>query len=79
MFGKSILIIIALAFLCAPLHAQQRPRPKQNLRVDELPPLEVKDREAEFYRIVDVPMPPGAVVEPSNILEVPDGRLVIGA
>ena len=36
------------------------------------------EREAEFYRIVDVPMPSDGVMEAGSILLLPDGRLAVG-
>jgi glucose/arabinose dehydrogenase len=78
MFGELVRITLVLALACASLHAQTKPRREQNLSTDDLPAIEVNDREAEFYRIVDVPLPPDAVVEAGSMLELPDGRLVVG-
>jgi glucose/arabinose dehydrogenase len=73
-----VLLFIAIAIACAPAHAQKRPRPKQNLSTDELANVPANEREAEFYRITDVPMPADAVMEAGSILALPDGRLVVG-
>lgn len=79
MFGKRLLLAIGCAVLCAsPGLAQQPARPKQNLNTDDLPPLEENARESACYRIVDIPLRPGSVVEAGSILELPDGRLVVG-
>ena len=51
---------------------------RQNLSTDDLPEIEPNAREAGAYRIVDIPTPPGAVVESGSMLELPDGRLAIG-
>ena len=51
---------------------------QQNLSTDDLADVPSNDREAEFYRIVNVPMPPDAVMEAGSILELPDGRLAVG-
>ena len=51
---------------------------QQNLSTDELADVPVNDRETNYYRIVDVPMPPDAVMEAGSILSLPDGRLVVG-
>lgn len=51
---------------------------QQNLSTDELADVPVNEREAEFYRMVDVPMPADAVMEAGSILSLPDGRLVVG-
>jgi hypothetical protein len=51
---------------------------EQNLSTDDLAEVAVNEREAEFYRITDVPMPTGAVMEAGSILRLPDGRLAVG-
>lgn len=51
---------------------------QQNLSTDNLADVPVNEREALFYRITDVPTPPGAVVEAGSILSIPDGRLAVG-
>ncbi len=51
---------------------------QQNLSTDDLAEVPVNEREAEFYRMTDVPMPPHAVMEAGSILLLPDGRLAIG-
>ena len=51
---------------------------QQNLSTDDLAEVPVNDREAEFYRMTDVPMPPDAVMEAGSILSLPDGRLAVG-
>ena len=51
---------------------------KQNLSTDDLADVPVNDREGEFYRIVNVPMPLDAVMEAGSILWLTDGRLVVG-
>ncbi len=50
----------------------------QNINTDDLAELVTNEREPEYYRITDVPLPPGAVVEAGSMLSLPDGRLVIG-
>ena len=35
-------------------------------------------REREFYRVVDVPMPPGEVIEAGAFVTLPDGRIAVG-
>jgi len=60
----------------------QRPatpaRPPQNLSTDDLADVPVNEREGDFYRISDVPMPSDAVMEAGSILLLPDGRLAVG-
>ncbi len=51
---------------------------QQNLSTDDLADVPVNEREAEFYRITDVPMPPDAVLEAGSLLWLADGRLVVG-
>lgn len=51
---------------------------QQNLSTDDLADVPVNEREAEYYRLTDVPMPPDAVLEAGSILGLPDGRLVVG-
>ncbi len=51
---------------------------QQNLSTDDLADVPSNDREAESYRIVDIPMPPDAVLEAGSVLELPDGRLAVG-
>ena len=41
---------------------------QQNLSTDELADVPANDREAEYYRIVDVPMPPDGVMEAGSVL-----------
>jgi hypothetical protein len=69
-----------LGWACA-LSAQPATAPAkkpQNLSTDDLPPLVDNDREAEYYRIVDVPMPSDTVMEAGSVLMLPDGRLAVG-
>lgn len=35
-------------------------------------------REREFYRIIDVPLPPGEVIEAGAFVTLPDGRIAVG-
>lgn len=51
---------------------------QQNLSTDELADVPVNERETNYYKIVNVPMPPEAVMEAGSILELPDGRLAVG-
>ncbi len=51
---------------------------QQNLSTDDLAEVPVNEREAEFYRITDVPMPVTAVMEAGSMLSLPDGRLAVG-
>jgi hypothetical protein len=51
---------------------------QQNLSTDDLVDVPANDREAKYYRMVDVPMPVGAVMEAGSMLSLPDGRLVVG-
>ena len=51
---------------------------QQNLSTDELADVPVNERESDYYRIIDVPMPPDAVLEAGSILALPDGRLAVG-
>jgi glucose/arabinose dehydrogenase len=52
-----------------------------NLRAgetDELPPLLENPREAEYYKLTDLPLPPTATIEAGSFAQLPDGRLVVG-
>lgn len=73
-------ILITASFvvsgLVGDIHAQERP--KQNLNTDDLPPMEANTSEKSYYSIVDIPTPPDAVLEAGSMLELPDGRIVIG-
>jgi len=51
---------------------------QQNLSTDDLADVPFNGREAGFYRIVDIPLPPEAVLEAGSVLELPDGRLAVG-
>ncbi|HET6251758.1 MAG TPA: ThuA domain-containing protein [Tepidisphaeraceae bacterium] len=51
---------------------------QENLSTDDLADVPENDREADYYRIVDVPMPSDTVMEAGSILSLPDGRLVVG-
>ena len=51
---------------------------QQNLSTDDLADVPGNAREAEFYRMVDVPMPADGVMEAGSIRELPDGRLAVG-
>ena len=51
---------------------------KQNLDTDDLAPVPVNEREADYYRIVDFFPPAGAVIEAGSFLALPDSRLAIG-
>ena len=63
MSGKSTPLFLALALACAPAFAQTKVRPKQNLDTDQLADFRANEREPEFYKITDVPLPLGAVAE----------------
>ena len=76
MSGRNATLLVLVLLGCASAFAQQKP--KQNLDTDQLAPMTANEREAEFYRISEVPMPPGAVLEAGSMLALPDGRLVIG-
>ena len=78
MFGKSTPIFLALTLACAPALAQKKVRPKQNLDTDQLAEFRANEREPEYYKITDVPMPVGAVMEAGSMLALPDGRLAVG-
>jgi len=51
---------------------------QQNLSTDDLADVMVNEREAEYYRLTDLPMPPDAVLEAGSVLTLPDGRLAVG-
>ncbi len=77
MFGN-FLLLVALLLFSATGHAQQKVRPRQNLSTDDLAEVPKNDREADFYRIVDIPMPADGVMEAGSMLALPDGRLAVG-
>jgi hypothetical protein len=76
--GKSFVLLFALAAICPVSAQQQKPRPKQNLSTDDLADVTVNERENEYYPMVDVPMPPDAVMEAGSILSLSDGRIAVG-
>ena len=78
--GRIVRLIALLVIAAAPrlALAQTKAAPKQNLSTDELPSMTANEREAAFYRIVDVPMPAEGVMEAGSVLALPDGRLVVG-
>ena len=78
MSGKTFSLLLALALACGTAPAQQKAKPKQNLNTDDLADVQSNDREKEFYPMVDVPMPPDAVMEAGSILSLPDGRIAVG-
>ncbi|HYE17261.1 MAG TPA: hypothetical protein VEA69_02395 [Tepidisphaeraceae bacterium] len=92
MRGKHLLVPILLACLApaAPRAAAADPSPApaapvpasakkpQNLNTDELADVPVNAREAEFYPLVNVPMPVDGVMEAGSVLMLPDGRLAVG-
>ncbi len=78
MFGNRTLVLAILAFGCSIAMAQSKPKPKQNLSADNLGEMVPNEREAEYYRITEVPMPLGAVMEAGSMMALPDGRLVVG-
>ena len=78
MSGKSTPLFLALALACAPAFAQTKVRPKQNLDTDQLADFRANEREPEFYKITDVPLPLGAVAEAGSLRALPDGRLAMG-
>lgn len=51
---------------------------EQNLNTDDLADVPINQREAGFYRMVDLPMPLDGVMEAGSVLGLPDGRLVVG-
>src|SRR5579871_4443058 len=71
------LLAVALTSLMgATISAKDRPR--INLNTDELAEVEANDREKDFYRIVDLPLPATAVVEAGSILGLPQSRIAVG-
>ncbi len=78
MSGKNVILLAVLLLGCSAAFAQQKPKPKQNLNTDNLAEMLPNPREEEYYRITDVPMPLGAVMEAGSMMALPDGRLVVG-
>lgn len=76
MFGK-LAPLLMLMLACTAAFGQTKVR-KQNLSTDDLGEMVPNEREAEYYRITDIPMPSGAVMEAGSMLALPDGRVVIG-
>ena len=77
-FPRFARLLAMLVLGCSAALAQQKAKQKQNLSTDDLAVVPANEREAEFYRIADVPMPPGAVMEAGSMLALPDGRLAVG-
>lgn len=77
MSGKLFLPLI-LVIICGIASAQQKAKPKVDLNTDNLAEVPPNEREKDFYPMVDVPMPPDAVMEAGSILSLPDGRIVVG-
>lgn len=67
----------ALALLCAATVSATAER-KQNLNTDDLAPVPLNAREAEYYTIADIVPPASNVMEPGSFVELPDGRMAIG-
>ena len=63
MFGKFALLLLATILVSGPLFSQQTNRPKQNLSTDDLAVVPANERETNYYRITDVPMPSDGVME----------------
>ena len=76
MNGNVIPRLLVLLIFCASICAGEKQ--KQNLNTDDLAPVPKNEREAEYYKIVDLFPPPGTVVESGSFLSLPDGRLAIG-
>ena len=51
---------------------------KENPSPENLADVPPNEREAAYYRLTDVPMPPDTVMEAGSALGLPDGRLVVG-
>jgi hypothetical protein len=69
----TILTLFTAACFAAPARNKT-----QNLDTNELAEVPVNAREAEYYPMVDVPMPSDGVMEAGSILMLPDGRLAVG-
>ena len=78
MFGKSALLLFASIIVSGPVFAQPTNRPQQNLSTDDLAVVPANERETNYYRITDVPMPSDGVMEAGSLLWLTDGRLVVG-
>ena len=78
MSGRIFLLLVAFTLACGTAPAQQKAKPKQDLDTDHLADVPSNDREKDFYPMVDVPMPPEAVLEAGSILSLPDGRIAVG-
>ena len=76
-----VVAILLLNLICAVLPAAPATKPArkpQDLDTDHLADVPVNEREAEYYPMVDVPMPSDGVMEAGSILMLPDGRLAVG-
>lgn len=62
----------------APAQTVKPVKKPQNLNTDDLAEVPQNEREAEYYRITNVPTPSGAVMEAGSVLSLPDGRLAVG-
>jgi hypothetical protein len=51
---------------------------QQNISTDDLVEMEPNGRENTYYKVTDIPLPPGATVEAGSMLILPDGRLAVG-
>jgi hypothetical protein len=71
--------LAALASVAADPRPATAPAKKpQNLSTDDLADVPANAREAEYYPMVDVPMPLDGVMEAGSALMLPDGRLAVG-
>jgi glucose/arabinose dehydrogenase len=72
-FLTTVLLVVATVAM-----AQTKPKPKQNLNVEDLPELVPNERESLYYKITDIPQPADSVAEAGSMAVMPDGRLVVG-
>jgi hypothetical protein len=72
------ILLINLVGLCSAAPATKPTRKPQDLDTNKLADVPVNAREAEYYPMVDVPMPGDGVMEAGSILLLPDGRLAVG-
>jgi len=79
MRGKAWLPYLLSALCCSGHCLEGKEKPKPNLRTDQLAPMTANEREADYYRIVDIPAPVGAVLEAGSFAEMGSGRLSIGS
>ena len=75
-FACVLALAVSTSALAAPASAPAK-KP-QNLSTDDLADVPANAREAGYYRMVDVTMPPDGVMEAGSVLLLPDGRLAVG-